>query len=71
MGGNCPSGSCPGENYSGAIVWGECPGEILCGTIIRGAVVQGGIVTEPRKNNKKCFGKYFLSLLPISLLSKH
>lgn len=49
--GNCPWGSCPGENYSGnysgVIVRGKqesdgsCPGGISYGAIFRGAFVGG------------------------------
>ena len=49
-----PGDSCPGGNYSGAIVWwvkvrGEIVlGAISWGVIVRGTVVQAGIAIEPK-----------------------
>ena len=45
MGGNCPRGSCPGENYSGVIVLtANVRGIIVLGGISWGASVRGAVV---------------------------
>ena len=46
--GNCPGGTCPWGNYSGAVFWGiKLRGGIFLWGISWGAVVQEGIVIEP------------------------
>ena len=75
-GDNCPGGSFPGGNYSGAIIWGEGKspgGAIVLGRISWAAIVRGqlfieGVFTESQQTIiKKYFLKSFSSAVIIMI----